>query len=138
MRQPFPTLVMRSFGHFTYFLGMSQNIDAVSHPTASANMLPILKRCISPPFPPPCADPPMQLPNAFDDFASQHYGKKQIPSDFMSYCHRELTHEQWKLLLDDEFLHAYEHCLPTKCCDGIKRQFYPRILTYSCDYKEKW
>lgn len=101
-------------------------------------MLPILKRYISPPLSLPCTDPFTQLPDAFDDFASQYYGEKQIPSDFMSHCHRELTHEQWKLLLDDEFLHAYEHGIPSECCDGIKRRFYPRIFTYSCDYKEKW
>ncbi|KAF8218466.1 hypothetical protein L208DRAFT_1351176, partial [Tricholoma matsutake] len=40
-------------------------------------------------------------------------------------------------ILDDEFLEAYEHGIVIKCCDGIWRHFYPRIFTYSADYKEK-
>jgi hypothetical protein len=55
----------------------------------------------------------------------------------MSHCHRELTHQQWKLLLDDEFLDAYEHGIVSESGDGIMCRFYPRIFTYSCDYKEK-
>ena len=80
---------------------------------------------------------PAQLPDAFEDFASEHYQKKHLTSDFMSHCHRELIHEQWKLLLDDEFLHSYEHGMVIECVDHTKRRFYPRIFTYSCDYKDK-
>ena len=47
-------------------------------------------------------------------------------------------HVQWKILLDDEFLEAYKHGIVIECCDGIKRRFYPRILTYSTDYPEKY
>jgi len=46
-------------------------------------------------------------------------------------------HVQWKILLDDEFIEAYKHGIVIECCDGIKRWFYPRILTYSADYPEK-
>jgi hypothetical protein len=56
----------------------------------------------------------------------------------MAHCSRELTHEQWKLLLDDEFLHAYEHGTVVNCSDGVMRRFYPRIFTYSADYPEKY
>jgi hypothetical protein len=56
----------------------------------------------------------------------------------MAHCRREVMHAQWKILLDDEFLEAYEHGVVIKCCDGIKRRFYPRILTYSADYPEKY
>ena len=66
-----------------------------------------------------------QLPDNFDDFASQYYGDKQITNDFVVHCYHELTHEQWILLLDDEFLHAYEHGIVHECSDAIKRRFYP-------------
>jgi hypothetical protein len=46
-------------------------------------------------------------------------------------------HAIWRLLLDDEFLHAYEHGIVIKCEDGIFRRFFPRIFTYSADYPEK-
>ena len=56
----------------------------------------------------------------------------------MTHCRREVIHAQWDILLDAEFLEAYEHGIATKCCDGIARRFYPRIMTYSADYKEKY
>jgi hypothetical protein len=56
----------------------------------------------------------------------------------MAHCFRELMHEQWKLLLDDEFVHAYEHGIVIECCDGVMRRFYPRIFTHSADYPEKY
>jgi hypothetical protein len=55
----------------------------------------------------------------------------------MTHCHREFTHAQWSILLDDEFLLAYEHGIVIECCDGIWRRFYPRIFIYSADYPEK-
>lgn len=56
----------------------------------------------------------------------------------MAHCFRELTHEQWKVLLDDEFLHAYEHGIVIECRNGVMRRIYPRIFTYSADYPEKY
>lgn len=56
----------------------------------------------------------------------------------LAHCHRELTHEQWKILLDNDFLYAYEHGIVLDCGDGQQRRFYPRIFTYSADYCEKW
>ncbi|KAJ6605147.1 hypothetical protein B0H10DRAFT_1886664, partial [Mycena sp. CBHHK59/15] len=46
-------------------------------------------------------------------------------------------HAIWRLLLDDEFLEAYEHGIVIESEDGIFRRFYPRIFTYSADYPEK-
>jgi hypothetical protein len=43
----------------------------------------------------------------------------------------------WLLMLDDEFVAAYEHGFIFECFDGITRRFYPRIFTYSADYPEK-
>lgn len=78
-----------------------------------------------------------QLPDSFKDFASHYTGKKKLNRELMTHCHRELTHEQWKILLDADFLHAYEHGVVIMCGDGLKRRFYPRIFTYSADYPEK-
>jgi hypothetical protein len=61
-----------------------------------------------------------------------------MTSECATHCHRELFHEQWNILLDDEFLEAYEHGIVILCCDGIARRFYPRIFTYSADYPEKY
>lgn len=47
-------------------------------------------------------------------------------------------HSVWSILLDDEFMHAYEHGIVIECPDGIFRRFYPRIFTYSADYPEKY
>ena len=55
----------------------------------------------------------------------------------MTHCRRELLHAQWELLMDAEFVEAYGHGLVVECCDQIMRQFYPRFITYSADYKEK-
>lgn len=56
----------------------------------------------------------------------------------LTHCRRELMHAVWKLLLDDEFMYAYEHGVVVMCPDGVFRRFYPRIFTYSADYPEKY
>lgn len=56
----------------------------------------------------------------------------------MTHCQRELFHEQWKILLDDEFLEIWTHGIVIECFDGVKRRFYPRIFDYSADYPEKY
>lgn len=68
-----------------------------------------------------------------------HSGGDKLPgANLFTHCHRELFHKQWKDLLDDEFLEAYEHGMPFMCGDGIKRRLFPRIFTYSADYPEKY
>ena len=47
-------------------------------------------------------------------------------------------HEQWKILLDDEFLEAWKHGIVLLCPNGILQWFYLQIFTYSTDYPEKW
>ena len=61
-----------------------------------------------------------------------------ISKDLMNHCRREVLHAQWEILIDEEFLEAYKHGIVIECCDGIMRRFYPRILTYSADYPEKY
>jgi hypothetical protein len=67
----------------------------------------------------------------------QTAGGKAPRREFIAHCSRELFHEQWKILLDEEFIEAWKHGIVITCCDGIKRRFYLRIFTYSADYPEK-
>jgi len=61
------------------------------------------------------------------------------PSDaLLTHCHREFFHAQWNILLDDDFLEAYEHGIVITCQDQVKCRMYPRIFTYSADYPEKY
>ncbi|KAF8834372.1 hypothetical protein BDN67DRAFT_992676 [Paxillus ammoniavirescens] len=42
------------------------------------------------------------------------------PNDaLLTHCHRELFHVQWHMLLDDEFLEAYEHGIVITCQDKV-------------------
>jgi hypothetical protein len=68
----------------------------------------------------------------------ERIGGKEPNGVFMAHCHRELYHAQWGVILDDEFLEAYVHGIVVDCCDEIRRRFYPRIFTYSADYREKY
>ncbi|KAJ7053136.1 hypothetical protein C8F01DRAFT_1375308 [Mycena amicta] len=77
-----------------------------------------------------------KLPDSFHDWFKGLTGDG--PSgDLLTHCRRELMHQIWRLLLDDEFLEAWEHGIVIKCEDGIERRFFPRLFTYSADYPEK-
>ncbi|KAJ6559288.1 hypothetical protein B0H10DRAFT_2240500 [Mycena sp. CBHHK59/15] len=82
------------------------------------------------------SDIPEPLPDVFHDYFQKLTGTAPS-SDLLTHCRRELMHAIWRLILDDEFLHAYEHGIVIECEDGILRRFYPRIFTYSADYPEK-
>ena len=66
------------------------------------------------------------------------FGGKGLKDAFIAHCQQELLHTQWRELLDNDFLEAYEHGVVIECCDGIKRRFYLRIFVYSADYPEKY
>jgi hypothetical protein len=61
----------------------------------------------------------------------------------MAHCHQELEiyHAQRVVMQvpDDEYLQDYRLGRGSVITspDGVKRRFYPRILTYSVDYPEK-
>jgi len=55
----------------------------------------------------------------------------------LSHCKCILFHRIWELLLDDEFMEAYEHGILIECRDGIRWWIFPHIFTYSVDYNEK-
>ena len=68
-----------------------------------------------------------------------HVGGDKAPGDILfTHCNREIFHAQWKDLLDEGFLQAYEHGIVLVCGDNIKRRLFPRIFTYSADYPEKY
>ncbi|KIK10501.1 hypothetical protein PISMIDRAFT_72296, partial [Pisolithus microcarpus 441] len=77
------------------------------------------------------------LPDEFKDFLTEQFGGKYPGEVLLTHCNREFFHEQWKKLLDDDFIEAYKHGMAIMCCDGIKRRFYPQIFTYSANYPEK-
>ena len=78
-----------------------------------------------------------QLPDKFKDFVTSKTRGKGLSPAFMPYCNQELFHAQWKTILDDEFVEAYIHGVVIVCADGLARQFYLRIFTYSTDYPKK-
>lgn len=55
-----------------------------------------------------------------------------------AHCRRELFHSCWGILLDEDFISAYQHGIVLKCADGVMRRVFPRIFTYSADYPEKY
>jgi Plavaka transposase len=55
----------------------------------------------------------------------------------VTHCGREIFHEQWKILLDDELQEAIENGIVIMCHDGVERRFFPVPFTYSADYPEK-
>jgi hypothetical protein len=77
-----------------------------------------------------------KLADTFKDWYKETFGK--APSkEVLKHLRYELFKAVWCLLLDAEFLHAYEHGILLVFADGITRLVFPRFLTYSADYPEK-
>ena len=62
----------------------------------------------------------------------------KLSDTLLTHCHRKFFHVQWCILLDDEFLEAYEHGIMIAWQDQVKHHIYPWIFTYSADYPEKY
>ncbi|EGO02468.1 hypothetical protein SERLA73DRAFT_33721, partial [Serpula lacrymans var. lacrymans S7.3] len=71
------------------------------------------------------------LPDSFKDFAKTHTSNSKLTSAFMTHCQRKCFYAQWCILLHDEFLHAYQHGVIIKCCDGIDSDYPEKILIAS-------
>lgn len=78
-----------------------------------------------------------QLSDQIQDFCEEQFGKPAT-SHILSHIRRELLHEVWKILLDAEFTRAYTDGFNVEFADGKVRRVFPRILTYSADYPEKY
>jgi hypothetical protein len=79
----------------------------------------------------------LQLPDAFNDWYIRLSGKQSVAKTLAAHLRREVFHAQWNILLDNEFIHAYQHGLIVDCPDQVRRRFYPRILAYAADYPER-
>jgi hypothetical protein len=78
------------------------------------------------------------LPDSFQDILGSFHARWNTQKKgLLTHCRRELMHTVWRILLDDDFLHAYKYGIVIKCQDGMERRVYPRIFTYSADYPEK-
>jgi len=79
----------------------------------------------------------MQLPDNLQEIYTDIFGEATT-DEVYTFCKRELLQAIWELLLDGEFMHAYEHGIVIRCSDGIIRRVFPRFFTYSADYPEKF
>jgi len=70
------------------------------------------------------------------EFIRLHVGSGTA-SSLKTHCRRELFHAALKVLLDEEFMHAWKYGIIIDCLDGITRRVFPRIFTWSADYPEK-
>ena len=77
-----------------------------------------------------------KLPDELQDFYRKHYNKA-ASAKVLSHCKRELVHQLWAQLLDEEFVEAYQDGVVIRCYDGVERRVFPRIITYAADYPEK-
>lgn len=77
-----------------------------------------------------------QLPDTIQDLYRSIFNISASAST-LTHLKRELIHAIWTLLLDTEFMHAYEFGIVIRFADGILRRVFPRFFTYSADYPEK-
>lgn len=78
------------------------------------------------------------LPDTIQDVYAAVFDGMNASANTLTHLKRELIHAIWELLLDEEFMHAYEHGIVVECADGILRRLFPRFFTYSADYPEKF
>ncbi|KIL60072.1 hypothetical protein M378DRAFT_47864, partial [Amanita muscaria Koide BX008] len=77
-----------------------------------------------------------KLSDKIQDFCQDTFGKAAT-SHILTHMRRELMHEVWKIILDDEFIDTYTHGFLMEFTNGTVRRVFPRIFTYSADYPEK-
>ncbi|KAG2051503.1 hypothetical protein BDR06DRAFT_973805 [Suillus hirtellus] len=77
-----------------------------------------------------------KLQDLFKDFAGTYTKGKGVGHECITHCQHGLFQAQWRVLLNHEFLEAYEHRIMIMCCDGVKHRFYLWVFTYSTDYPE--
>jgi len=65
-----------------------------------------------------------------------HFGGPAT-AEVITHLKRDLIHAIYLLLLDDNFIDAYENGILLQCSDGITQRIFPQFLIYSADYPEK-
>jgi hypothetical protein len=78
----------------------------------------------------------LKLPDEIQDAYMKHFGEPAT-AEVITHLKRDLIHAIYMLLLDDEFIDAYENGILIQCSDGITRRIFPRFFVYSADYPEK-
>jgi len=68
-----------------------------------------------------------QLPDNIQEAFNQAFGKA-ASAETLTHLKRELIHAIWALLLNEKFMHAYEHGIIVECADGVLRRLYPRFF----------
>ncbi|KAG2062612.1 hypothetical protein BDR04DRAFT_1131191 [Suillus decipiens] len=76
------------------------------------------------------------LPDNLQDIYVDIFGEGTT-DQVHTFLKRELVQVIWQLLLDGDFMHAYEHGIVIDCSDGITQHVFPRFFSYSADYPEK-
>ncbi|KAL1697707.1 hypothetical protein EV121DRAFT_219143, partial [Schizophyllum commune] len=76
------------------------------------------------------------LPDNWQDIYFEAFDRNPSAAT-ATFLKRELIHAIWDMLLDEEFMHAYEHGIILQCLDNIYRRVFPRFFAYSADYPEK-
>lgn len=67
----------------------------------------------------------------------KHFGVSAT-AEVITHLKRDLIHAVYLLLLDDDFIDAYENGILLQCSDGVTRRIFPRFFVYSADYPEKY
>jgi len=65
-----------------------------------------------------------QLNDAIYDAYKREFNEKPSP-ETLTHLRRELIHAVWRLLLDGEFMDAYENGIVIMFPDGIERRVFP-------------
>ncbi|EKM78993.1 hypothetical protein AGABI1DRAFT_75575 [Agaricus bisporus var. burnettii JB137-S8] len=79
------------------------------------------------------------IPKLSDSFKDSYKAihKKYPTQSVITNCRRELVHEIWLLLMDEDFVEAYKNGFTHEFFDGVIRRVFLRISIYGMDYPEK-
>ncbi|KAG2061329.1 hypothetical protein BDR06DRAFT_870170 [Suillus hirtellus] len=77
-----------------------------------------------------------KLPDIVHEYYHKLYGQAAT-STVLTHLKRELMQAIWLFLLDEEFMHTYEHGIVVQFANNVKCRVFPRFFTYATDYPEK-
>ena len=58
-------------------------------------------------------------------------------AEVITHLKRDLIHAVYLLMLDNDFVDAYENSILLQCSDGVMRRIFPWFFVYSADYPKK-
>ncbi|KAH7339925.1 hypothetical protein B0J17DRAFT_547771, partial [Rhizoctonia solani] len=77
------------------------------------------------------------LPDHIWEIIMEYLNGKPPPESLITHLQHELMHKVWAYLLDNNFLHAWNHGIVVKGANGVEWQVFPQIKIHSIDYPEK-